>query len=96
MGNTHCTKVYNKNKEKDEGANKVQQPDLCEGKDKENGGGNKRVGKLFCHSKSQKQDARIRRMGKNKTENGNMETMETTPPKKDEPAKAGYQPREGL
>jgi hypothetical protein len=60
MGNTHRTKVYNKNKEKDEGANLAQRPDSSKGKDQENGSGNKMLGQLLCDSKSQKPKARCR------------------------------------
>ena len=48
------------------------------------------MGKLLFDSESQKQDAGIRRTGKNEITHGNMETMETTVDKEDEPAKVGY------
>ncbi len=66
------------------------------GKDKENGSGNKRLGKLLFDSESQKQDEGIRRTGTNKATNGDMETMEETADKEMEPAKAGHQPAKGV
>ena len=96
MGDPHCTKVFKKNKEKDEGANESERLWLIKRKDKENGSDNPGMGKLLCKSEGQKQDEGIRRTGKNKVTNGDMETMEEAEDKKGEPTKVGDKQSEGL
>ena len=83
----HDKLVFEKNKEKDEGANLAEWPRPCKRKDKENGSDNPRMGKLLLDSQSQKQDEGIRRTGKNESSNGNMETMEEAKDEKEASAK---------
>ena len=54
------------------------------------------MGKLFCNSESQKQDAAIRRIGTNEITNRNMETMEEAKDQEETLNKIRYPKTKGL
>lgn len=54
------------------------------------------MGKLLYISQSQKQDAAIRRIGKDAITNRIMETMEEAEDPKNKPDKIGYQKSKGI
>ena len=90
MGDTRSSKIFKENKRKDEGENKTEQPIQHEGKDKENGSSDKRMGELFSDRQSQQQDERVGQNGKNKIKDRNMETMEEAENKTNQFRKVRY------